>query len=173
MVSALMRYLIFLPLLLTGSDYHFTGKSAHPYYVSVTEIDYKEPDNEIQIAIKIFTDDFEQALKNMYQVKVDIINPVDKPGLNKKISGYILQHFSVRTDNRPLTLQFLGFEIEGEAAWCYFSAEQTGTVNNIKIFNNLLYEYKKEQINIMHSRVQGERKSARLTYPDTSVQFSF
>lgn len=168
------KYLFFLSLLSAGLGSQGTSPhSAHPYYVSVTEIAYSQPDQEIQIAVKIFTDDFEQALKGMYKTKEDLIHPPDKPELHKKISGYIRQHVRIMADNQPVNLRFIGYEIEGEAAWCYFSAKQTNPAKTVEVENSLLYEYKKEQINIVHVRMSGVRRSARLSYPDTLMQFSF
>ncbi|MCC7525915.1 MAG: hypothetical protein IT250_13895 [Chitinophagaceae bacterium] len=173
LMSMLTRFLMVFPLLVTTMSLLPVGSKHHPYYVSVTEIEYIQPDKELQIAVKIFADDFESALKGMYQTKVDLFHPQDKAGLDKKITGYIQQHLRVKVDEKPMTLQFQGYEIEGEAAWCYFSAPQPAPVKNIEAFNNLLYEYKREQINIMHIRVEGVRKSTRLSFPETAVKFSF
>jgi hypothetical protein len=141
--------------------------------VSVTEIEYSNPDKEIQVACKIFTDDFEQALKTMYHTKIDLYHPQDKALLDKQITGYIQKHLRLKADNKIVTLNYIGYEIEGEAAWCFFSAGNIPAVKNIEVFNDLLYEYKKEQVNMMHTKVNGDRKSARLSYPDTGMQFSF
>lgn len=166
--------LLLLPFIVSGIFFSPSAlKTIHPYYVSVTEIEYSVPDKELQVACKIFTDDFENALKEMYRGRIDLYHPDDKPLLNKQISGYIASHFRIKADDKLVQLNFLGYEIEGEAAWCYFSAAQQSPVKRIEVFNNLLYEYKKEQINIIHARIGSDRKSARLASPHTSIIFSF
>ncbi len=174
-MTAPALYRSLLLLLFTAGNLFFTPayEKAHPYYVSVTEIGYSQPDKEIQVACKIFTDDLENALKEMYHTKADLYHPADKATLDRQIAGYIGKHFRVKADNNPVSLRFIGYEIEGEAAWCYLSAGDIPPVKNIEVFNDLLYEYKKEQVNIMHARVGGDRKSARLTYPHTATVFSF
>lgn len=167
----LRLFLVFLLPLSRGAD--FNPPLAHPYYVSVTEITYNEVGKEIQIACKIFTDDFEYALKEMYHTRVDLYHPADKNLINQQIDGYIKKHFYIKTNEEAVRLQFLGYEIEGEAAWCYFSAEGISPVKKIEVFNDLLYAYKKEQVNIMHAKVGGVRKSERLAYPGSRAVFSF
>ncbi len=100
----------------------FRSHSTHPYYVSVTEIEYINANKEIGIACKIFADDFEQALKATYHTKIDLYQTKDTSLTGKQIAGYINKHLHLSAGGKPLSLHYLGFEIEGEAAWCYFSA---------------------------------------------------
>lgn len=146
---------------------------AHPYYVSVTEIDYNTPKKELEIACKIFTDDFEQTLKSVYNTKVDLYKPVDKKLLDKQIAGYIGEHLKLNIGGKKTPLSYLGYDIEGEAAWCYFFVPDVQPFTSIQIFNNLLYSYKKEQVNLMHVKINGTRKSTRLSFPDTDTILQF
>ncbi|HRN57167.1 MAG TPA: hypothetical protein PLL71_11980 [Agriterribacter sp.] len=174
MVISLCKWLLLLPFFTAGNVFSdIAYQQLHPYYVSVTEIEYSHPDKEIQVACKIFTDDFELALKGMYHTKIDLYHPQNKVLLDKQITGYIQKHFHLKADDKTVNLHYIGYKIEGEAAWCFFSAGNIPAVKNIGVFSDLLYEYKKEQVNIMHTRVNGVRKSARLSYPDTSMRFTF
>lgn len=150
-----------------------TAVAAHPYYVSVTEIDYNASKKEIEIACKIFTDDFEQTLKSVYNTKVDLYKPADKKLLDKQIAGYIEKHLKLYIGGKNTVLSYAGYEIEGEAAWCYFSIPEIRTFQSIQIFNDLLYSYKEEQVNLVHVKINGERKSTRLTFPDTDATLQF
>lgn len=145
----------------------------HPYFVSVTEMEFNSKDKTIEIACKIFTDDFENTLKDVYKTRVDIYNPADKNLLGKQMSGYITKHLQLKIDGRPVTLNYVGYEIESEATWCYFSVSAVESVKSVEVFNNILYDYKKEQINLLHMKVKDERKSARLVNPDTLYKFEF
>ncbi|MBX2924126.1 MAG: hypothetical protein KF746_18140 [Chitinophagaceae bacterium] len=160
-------------MLLLLSCLSFREENKHPYYVSVTEIEYIQTNKEIGIACKIFADDFEQALKEMYHTKIDLYNTKDTALTGKQIAGYISKHLQLLADGKPVPLQYLGFEIEGEAAWCYFSSANIAPFQQIQVFNDLLYEYKKEQVNLMHVKVNSNRKSGRLTSPDNRLSFDF
>jgi len=152
---------------------HSTAPAAHPYYVSVTEIDYNAAKKELEIACKIFTDDFEQTLKTVYNTKVDLYKPEDKKLLDKQIAGYIEKHLKLNIGGKNAALSYVGYDIEGEAAWCYFFVPDVQPFTSIQIFNNLLYSYKEEQINLIHVKTNGTRKSTRLSFPDTDATLQF
>jgi hypothetical protein len=145
----------------------------HPYFISVTEIEYVNQDKEIGISCKIFTDDFEMALRETFKTKVDLIHPADKKETGKLISNYISSHLQIKADGKAVSPVLIGFEQEEEATWCYFSVANINSVKKIEINNSILYDFKKEQVNMMHVTVNGNRKSSRVINPDTRSVFEF
>src|SRR6185312_12555530 len=111
--------------------------AAHPYYISVTEINYGKQEKQLQIDCKIFTDDFENALKMVYNKQVDLYHPKDTALINKQIANYVTSHLKISIDKNNIPLHFEGYEIEGEAAWCYFSAACSQQPKNIDVLNDL------------------------------------
>jgi hypothetical protein len=144
----------------------------HPYYISVTEIEYDQRTREMGISCKFFPDDLESALKTYTGGKVDILKG-DKAPLGKQLNDYILHHLTVNVNGKAVAPVFLGFENDREATWCYFSVKDVPAPKTIQVFNNLLYEYRKEEINMVHVIVDGNRKSTKLSQPDVSFTFSF
>jgi hypothetical protein len=67
----------------------------------------------------------------------------------------------------------MGFEIDQEATWCYFMAENIEPFKNIEIESDLLYEVKNEQVNLVHVTVDGNRKSGKLSHPDKNLRMSY
>jgi hypothetical protein len=59
----------------------------HPLHVSVTEINHNAADKTLEISCKLFTDDFEKVLSQNYKTKVDLINPPDRPAMDKLVSA--------------------------------------------------------------------------------------
>ncbi len=145
----------------------------HPYHVSVTEIEYIPQEKEAGISCKLFTDDFESILRETYNTKIDLFNPVDKNVTGKQIAGYINKHLRLKIDGKLTSPVFIGFEREGEATWCYFSVSNINEIKKIEVVNDLLYDFKKEQVNLIHITVNGIRKSTRLAYPDVVAVFEF
>lgn len=150
-----------------------TAFSLHPYYMSVTEIEYKPAEKEIQIACKIFTDDLEEALKKEFAKKVDVVNPAQKKENEQLLQRYLQKHLKLQLDHKAVALEFFGFEEEGEAVWIYLLAKNTAAFKSAVVFNDVLYSYRNEQLNIIHFKNKGERKSYRLNYPDNQVTFSW
>ncbi len=100
----------------------FTGlvALAHPFFVSVTEINHNAKDRTIEISCKTFTDDLETSIEKSSQVKIDLFNPKDQSAADKAVADYIKKHFHLKADGKPVQLEFVGFERENEAIWSYF-----------------------------------------------------
>lgn len=157
----------------TKADQGDKDSSNHPFFISVTEISHNATDKNLEISCKIFTDDFETALSKGSSSKIDLFNPKDKQAVEKQIAAYIRKHLAVKLDNKPVTLEFVGFERENEAVWSYFQVSNTPAPKKIDINNDLLYDSFNQQINLMHISVGGNRKSTKLNYPDASASFQF
>jgi hypothetical protein len=175
MAELLLKW--FSVFLMTGMGYvrPENPKSSfnHPFFVSVTEINHNAGDKNLEISCKIFTDDFETALTKSTGTKVDLFNPRDKQLAEKQIATYIKKHLVMRLDNKPVTLEFVGFERENEAVWSYLQVPQASAPKKIEINNDLLYDAFDQQINLIHISVGGNRKSTKLNYPDASASFLF
>nr|WP_294908960.1 DUF6702 family protein [uncultured Lacibacter sp.] len=165
--SAMIRRLF----LLMAIGLLLTAFSAHPYYMSVTEFEYKPAEKEVQVSCKIFTDDMEETLKKEYSRKVDILNAAQKKENEQLLYSYLQKHLRLQLDGKPAALQMIGFEQEGEAVWIYLVTSNTAAFKSATVFNDLLYSYREDQINIVHFKNKNERKSYRFNYP--SKQFTF
>jgi hypothetical protein len=150
-----------------------TSENLHPLFVSVTEIEHNAKDKTLEISCKIFTDDFEKTLRQTYKGIVDLIKPADKAAMNKLVSEYVQKHLIISADGKKTTLQFIGYEQQEEGIVSYYQVNNISTVSKIDIVNNILYEYKKEQMGIMHVTVGGNRKSSKLNNPDSNASFEF
>ncbi|MEJ8844862.1 DUF6702 family protein [Lacibacter sp. H375] len=150
-----------------------TAFALHPYYMSVTEFEYKPAEKEVQVACKIFTDDLEETLKKEYKRKVDILNASSKKENEQLLNRYLQQHLRLQLDGKTAALQMIGFEQEGEAVWIYLVASNTAAFKSAIVFNDLLYSYREDQLNIIHFKNKGERKSHRFTFPNKEVTLSW
>ncbi|HNU88032.1 MAG TPA: hypothetical protein PKJ94_07075 [Ferruginibacter sp.] len=145
----------------------------HPIYVSVTEIEHNSKDKTLEISCKIFTDDFEKALRQQFNTHVDLLNPKEKAAMEKLVSTYVLKHLLVRADGKPLALQYLGYEQQEEGIVSFYQATNIPSVKKIEVTDNILFEYKKEQISLLHVIVNGNRKSTKLVNPEEKAGFEF
>ena len=158
---------------LTAFALCLTAFSFHPYYMSVTEFEYKPAEKEVQVACKIFTDDLEGALKLSLQKKVDILNASAKKENEQMLHTYLQDHLKLQLNGKAVPMQMIGFEQEGEAVWIYLVTKNTAAFKTATVFNDILYSYKEEQINIVHFKHANGRKSYRLNYPEKQVTFSW
>lgn len=166
MVSILYKWLIVFSL--TGFR-----NNGHPIFVSVTEINHNASNKTLEISCKIFTDDFEQTLRQQNKVKVDLLDPAYKKTMTILVNNYIQKHLQLKVDDKNVALQFLGFEQQEEGVTSYLQANNIATVKKLTVTDNILYESRPQQMQIIHVMVKGERKSSRLENPGEIVSFLF
>ena len=116
MASILFKWLLIGGLILNPAATY------HPIFVSVTEIEHNAKDKTLEISCKIFTDDFEKALRSTYKTYVDLLKPKDKNAMNKLVADYVQKHLLIKADGKPVTLQFLGYEQDEEGIESFFTA---------------------------------------------------
>ncbi|RYY50819.1 MAG: hypothetical protein EOO06_02605 [Chitinophagaceae bacterium] len=151
----------------------FTSASTHPIYVSVAEVEYNPTSKSLEVSCKLFTDDFERALRLDYKTHVDLINPADKAAMDKLVSDYVFRHFTVYLEGKPIAMKYLGYERIDEGIFSYFEAEGVAAPKSVGFFNTLLYSYHPEQLGLMHVTVNGTRKSTKLNNPDSKAVVNF
>ena len=145
----------------------------HPFYVSVTEIRQDPKTNTVQVSVRIFFDDLERALSNRYKTKVNILKPLNKKQTDLLIAAYVKNHLKLKGNNKDLNLSYSGYEIEEEAAWCYFETQAIEPLKSVSIQDDILFEQHREQINMIHVVINNQRKSTKLDNPESHAAFSF
>ena len=70
-------------------------------------------------------------------------------------------------------MSYVGFENEAEAAYGYIQVDNIASVTKIELINTIMFDKFDDQVNIMHIKVNGNRKSTKLNYPDKETSFSF
>ncbi len=146
---------------------------AHPFYVSVIEINHNAKEATAEISIRIFTEDLEATLRRAGNNKLDLTKPTDKALANKVLSAYLQQKLQLQFDGKPATFQLLGFEQQLESTWCYLEVKQIPSFHSVTGKCSLLYDYQEKQINIFHVKNKGVEKSNKLEFPATNFSFSF
>jgi len=146
---------------------------AHPFYVSVTEINHNDKQHILEISCKTFVDDMEKTLKKQYNTPVELNNPKDPKKAQQMVSDYLRKHLQLKVDGKPVTLEFVGFETEGASLWTYLQVNGVTSVHKVEIINTILYELYDSQISIMHVQAGGIKKSTRITNPDSYAGFEF
>lgn len=168
-----MAGFLFKWLLVGGFLLHRPVPVIHPIYVSVTEIEHNAKEKTLEISCKIFTDDFEKVLRQQYNTHIDLLNPKEKAAMEKFVSGYVLKHLVVKADGKAVALQFLGYEQQEEGIVSFYQVNDIAAVKKLEVTDNILFEYKKEQISIIHAKVNGNTKSIKLINPEDKASFEF
>ena len=171
MAASIYKWSFFLGVVFVLSS--ATPPRPHPFHVSVTEIEHNASEKSLEISCKIFTDDFETTLASNYKTKVDLINPPNKAAMDSLVKKYLFSHLVIRVNGRPVTMNYVGFENEKEAAYGYIEIANVSSLSKLDITNNIMYDKFDDQVNIMHVKYNGDRKSTKLDYPAKEASFSW
>ena len=146
----------------------------HPFFISMTDVNYNDKSHELEVSVRIFTDDFENTLRKQHSgVNIDIEHPANQLQMNGFVNDYIQKHLSFTVNGKPVALSFTGYEKENESIWTYFEVKDVSAVQKISISNSLLQDYNEGQINIIHIKANGTEKETKLDYPESKAEFGF
>ena len=110
----------------------YTGL-VHPFYVSMTDINYNDNTRSLEISVRIFTDDFENTLRKYHTEKIDILHPANKEQMNNYVNEYIQQHLQIKLNDKAVKLNFIGYEQQSESIWTYFEVTNVDKVSKVNI----------------------------------------
>jgi hypothetical protein len=84
-----------------------------------------------------------------------------------------MKHISFNVDAKPVPFRYVGYEKDKESVYCYLELLNVPAIKKLVVTNTILYDFKKEQINIVHVMVNGKRESTKIDYPQNQANFSF
>jgi hypothetical protein len=113
------------------------------------------------------------VLRKNCNCKVDLLKPQDKKAMGILINQYIQEHLQLRVNGQTKTLEFAGYQQEEESTWNYYQIKDIQQVKKIEINNSILYDFREEQINMLHININGKEQSDKLNYPDKAFSMSF
>ncbi|QSS97556.1 DUF6702 family protein [Psychroflexus sp. ALD_RP9] len=133
--------------------------SKHEYYLSVTDVDYIEDQNSIQIISRVFVDDFENVLKKRYQKPFVLIEGNEIEETEIYIERYINQKFSVEVDGEIKQLNYLGFKYKDDMVFLFIEINQIKPFSRITIKDEILIDLFKTQKNLIHFTAKNFKQS--------------
>jgi len=157
-----MRQLtIFLGLLLGLPG---VAGTRHAYHTSILELKLNPQKQQVELALKVFADDFSRALSQGQPKAVDLREPRALP----LAELYLHQHLKLtlpaapRQPRRPLDVQFLGLQPEKDAYWLYAKVPLPYPTKELLLQQEVLLELFNDQMNIVNAEGNGKKISALL-----------
>ncbi|CAM1365312.1 conserved hypothetical protein [Tenacibaculum sediminilitoris] len=135
----------------------------HKYYVALTEIEYKEDTQSIQMIMNVFMDDIEIAINKDYNTNLKIATKNELVNINEYFYKYLKAHFKVTINNEEKTYNFIGKEYDGDIVYFYLEIENISQPKSIEIENNILVAHFPDQQNLIKATIKRKRKSLFLS----------
>lgn len=131
-------------------------KIGHPFHVSVAEMEYNPETQCLEVALRVWPEDLEQALQNESAEKVTL----EDTGIDDKIAAYLGKNIRISPDGKnPCELNWIGKELEIKQAWLYFEVKTGVPPEDFSFSNTLFFELHPDQINIFNLKFKGRRAS--------------
>ncbi len=169
-ITATVKCLFFGLLLL--SVFGFNQKK-HPFYLSVVDIKHDAKQQSLNVSVKLFINDIEDALKKTTSKPIDLLNPKDKAEMETELMNYIKKRLSISVNAKAVSLNFIGYEKEEDAIWTYFEVKKVPQPKSIKVDTKLLFDFLPTQANIVHAEINGVKKSSKVVNPESKIEFKF
>lgn len=149
------------------------AKDFHPYHVGSVEINYNSGSKTFEITGRFFLDDLENGLSKKFGKPFHFNDEKYKAGLNEALKNYSSEYFKLKSDNKFLKVNFIGYEEDTESVNVYLESEAVSNPKKVEAAVSFLYNLFDDQINIVHIIVNGNRKSEKLTYPNRYLYQQF
>lgn len=131
----------------------------HAFYVSITDISYQENKQDLEVQIKIFTDDLEDAVRSTLGKIVKL-----QDGINKEeaslVHQYLLEKVEILMDGKAPDIHMHSCQIEGDAVFSIYRGKMDFRPKVIDISNTILIDLFPTQNNII--RLKGSAASGLL-----------
>ena len=146
----------------------FSAISAHRFYSAIYQINYVPQKKMIQITIRIFADDLNEALQNKYSRKCFIGTEKEAKEDIDLMKRYIAEKFKFIVNGQLKSIEFLSHETQDNVLICYWKIKEIPKLNSFSVENSILTEAFPEQQNIIQFNNNGQKKSLLLTSSTTN-----
>ncbi len=144
----------------------------HKYYVSISKIEIDSEAGLLKMYTKVFVDDFEKLLKERYDV--EIVNFKEITNTEKQyIESYLTRKVKLAINRDPVSINFLGCELENQELYLYYEAPLETVVKRLDIENTLLMDLYTRQQNTVDVTFLNKVKSIHLTLQNNKKTLFF
>jgi hypothetical protein len=137
--------------------------SAHKYYLSLTQIEFKKESKSIQIIINVFMDDIEAALNKNNNIDLQLATKKELKNNDLYFEKYLRSKLQFKIDTIAKDFKYIGKEYDGDLVYFYLEIENIFKVSTIEISNKILLQHFPKQQNLIKTKVGKKNKSVLLS----------
>lgn len=149
----------------------FTG--FHKYYISVTQVDYIENKQSVQVTARIFIDDFEKVLRERYDANITLADKDEPKSVNGYIERYLKEKIKIKINGKDTNLVFIGKEYDNDIMLCYMEIQKVKKIRSIEISNQVLFDLFEDQQNMIKTKIYSKQKGFLLNKNNKTAVLNF
>lgn len=151
----------------------FAFSTMHKYYISVTQINYIQEKQSVQITSRIFIDDFENILRERYDNSITLAGKNEIQIIDTYVEKYLKEKITIKINNKNVKTIFIGKEYEGDIMRCYLEIENIKNIKSLEVSNKILFDLFNDQQNIIKTKINSKQKSVIQTSQDNNTVLNF
>ena len=153
----------------------FAFVALHKYYVSVTSVNYSDKEHTLQITSRVFIDDFDELLKQRYDIKSNLATKNENKQAEDYIKKYLKQKFHIYINGEEVKVNYIGREYDVDNIVIYLEVENVKLeeLKTIEAESTILTDIYEEQKNIVHFKFLKNKKSVVLTRGNNKGMLKF
>ncbi|MDX2041916.1 MAG: DUF6702 family protein [Acidobacteriota bacterium] len=144
----------------------FSLPTSHKVHVSVSQLEYNQKAQSVEIVLRVYADDFENALSQhaKRQVKLDPATINKDKRIAETVMAYLRESFQLKDKaGRSVRLNWVGMEWQVDMFWLYVEGKMTATPPNsnalagAQLKNKVFNELFDDQVNIVNAKIQNKQ----------------
>ncbi|NQY35596.1 MAG: hypothetical protein HRT37_11605 [Alteromonadaceae bacterium] len=156
MFKSLLQWLFYILLLGLAAP-----AASHTYFFGLTELSVNPNNRHIEVIHQFTAHDIDNAIAEIEQIAFSPAHPKYELYIRK----YLEQNFQLSQKNQPLTLNWVGLEINKGKVIIYQEVDKHSILTGLVVKNDLLIDTYAKQINTVN--YQDNTLSGSLTFTDS------
>jgi hypothetical protein len=139
---------------------HSAFPTPHKIHVSVTNLEFNQPRQTVEIVIRVFTDDLENALSRRANrsVKIDPATAGRDRKVVELVMAYLRSSFELKNKaGRTVALSWNGIEGQPDMFWIFVKGRTPGGLEGAQLRNKIFCDLFDDQVNIVNAKHQGKQ----------------
>ena len=143
--------------------------SAHQFFISTTEIQFKPEEQRAEITIQVFTHDIDLLLENANFKTIDLGTDKESDAIDIFLANYLSDDFIIQ----EYRWNYLGKEVGDDYTAFFLEIENFSLSPKISILNSLFMDLYTKQRNIVNFYNDKVIQSASMTNTNPVFSFNF
>ncbi len=143
--------------------------SAHQFFISTTEIQFKPEEQRAEITIQVFTHDIDLLLENANFKTIDLGTGKESDAIDIFLANYLSDNFIIQ----EYRWNYLGKEVGDDYTAFFLEIENFSLSPKISILNSLFMDLYTKQRNIVNFYNDKVIQSASMTNTNPVFSFNF
>ncbi len=132
----------------------------HKIHVSVAQVEFNQKSQSVEIVVRVYADDLENALSQQAkrQIKIDPATAKNDKRIGEAVIAYLRDNFELKSKSgRPVKLGWVGIESQADMFWLYVEGKMLDGLDGSQLRNRIFFDLFDDQVNIVNTKIQNKQ----------------